>query len=115
MPAFYVSLGTMPFTCQGDAEIRDASRLGEPEPARPQGSPKAGRYRFGLEVHIRASDNIPTTYFAAAAKGVSWSSPSYYLMSVMQSILSSWGLALGSAPLLSIHRYLPRIYILAHY
>jgi hypothetical protein len=40
--------GEMPFTCQcGGEGIRDAFCLTEPEPARPQGSPKAGLYQFG--------------------------------------------------------------------
>ena len=48
LPAFYVSLGAMPFTCQGAGEsIRDASCSTEPKPARPQGSPKARLHRFG--------------------------------------------------------------------
>ncbi|KAN0118512.1 hypothetical protein V8E52_005242 [Russula decolorans] len=40
---------------------------------------------IGSEVRVR-DDNIPTTPIAVAVEGVSWSSPDYYPMLVMQSI-----------------------------
>jgi hypothetical protein len=37
---FFMTLGAMPFTCQGSKEdVRDASCLIEPDPAQPQGLP----------------------------------------------------------------------------
>ncbi|KAF8260981.1 Metalloenzyme, LuxS/M16 peptidase-like protein [Lactarius quietus] len=55
---------------------------------------------IGSEVRIR-DDNIPTAHIAVAVEGVSWSSPDYYPMLVMQSIFGNWDRALGSASLLS--------------
>ena len=54
----------------------------------------------GSEVRLR-DDNIPTAHIAVAVEGVSWSSPDYYPMLVMQSIFGNWDRALGSASLLS--------------
>ena len=55
---------------------------------------------IGSEVRVR-DDDIPTTHIAVAVEGVSWSSPDYYPMLVMQSIFGNWDRALGSASLLS--------------
>ncbi|KAI0049401.1 hypothetical protein FA95DRAFT_1556875 [Auriscalpium vulgare] len=55
---------------------------------------------IGSEVRIR-DDDIPTAHVAIAVEGVSWSSPDYYPMLVMQSIFGNWDRALGSASLLS--------------
>jgi processing peptidase subunit beta len=54
----------------------------------------------GSEVRVR-DDDIPMAHIAVAVEGVSWSSPDYYPMLVMQSIFGNWDRALGSAPLLS--------------
>jgi processing peptidase subunit beta len=54
----------------------------------------------GSEVRIR-DDDITTAHIAVAVEGVSWSSPDYYPMLVMQSIFGNWDRALGSASLLS--------------
>ncbi|KAI0299489.1 Metalloenzyme, LuxS/M16 peptidase-like protein [Russula brevipes] len=54
----------------------------------------------GSEVRVR-DDDIPTAHIAVAVEGVSWSSPDYYPMLVMQSIFGNWDRALGSASLLS--------------
>ncbi|KAH9046676.1 Metalloenzyme, LuxS/M16 peptidase-like protein [Lactarius hengduanensis] len=54
----------------------------------------------GSEVRIR-DDDIPTAHIAVAVEGVSWSSPDYYPMLVMQSIFGNWDRALGSASFLS--------------
>jgi processing peptidase subunit beta len=56
----------------------------------------------GSEVRVR-DDDIPTAHIAVAVEGVSWSSPDYYPMLVMQSIFGNWDRALGSASLLSSH------------
>jgi processing peptidase subunit beta len=55
---------------------------------------------IGSEVRVR-DDSIPTAHIAVAVEGVSWSSPDYYPMLVMQSIFGNWDRALGSASLLS--------------
>ncbi|CAO1618690.1 unnamed protein product [Parajaminaea phylloscopi] len=54
----------------------------------------------GSEVRIR-DDTQPTCNFAIAVEGVSWSSPDYYPMLVLQSIMGNWDRSLGSSPLLS--------------
>jgi len=54
----------------------------------------------GSEVRVR-DDGIQTAHIAVAVEGVSWSSPDYYPMLVMQSIFGNWDRALGSASLLS--------------
>ena len=77
LPVFYVTLGAMLFrpTCPGDGEsIRDASCSTEPEPAWPQGSPKARLYRFRYCRSCRRHQLVLTQL---------------------------WDRALGSAPLLS--------------
>ena len=50
----------------------------------------------GSEVRIR-DDTLPTAHLAIAVEGVGWSSPDYYPMLVMQSIIGNWDRALGSA------------------
>ncbi|VDB91782.1 unnamed protein product [Peniophora sp. CBMAI 1063] len=50
----------------------------------------------GSEVRIR-DDSLPTAHLAIAVEGVGWSSPDYYPMLVMQSIIGNWDRALGSA------------------
>lgn len=55
---------------------------------------------IGSEVRIR-DDEVPTAHIAIAAEGVSWSSPDYFPMMVIQSILGNWDRSLGSSPLLS--------------
>jgi processing peptidase subunit beta len=60
-----------------------------------------GKTEFvGSEVRIR-EDTMPTAHIAIAVEGVGWSSPDYFPMLVMQSILGNWDRALGSSPLLS--------------
>lgn len=54
----------------------------------------------GSEVRVR-DDTMPTAHIAIAVEGVSWSSPDYFPMLVMQSILGNWDRALGASPLLS--------------
>lgn len=54
----------------------------------------------GAEVRVR-DDTMPTAHIAIAVEGVSWSSPDYFPMLVMQSIFGNWDRALGSSPLLS--------------
>jgi processing peptidase subunit beta len=54
----------------------------------------------GSEVRVR-DDVIATSHIAIAVEGVSWSSPDYYPMLVMQSIFGNWDHALGSSSLLS--------------
>jgi len=54
----------------------------------------------GSEVRIR-DDEIPTANIAIAVEGVGWSSPDYFPMLVMQSILGNWDRSLGASPLLS--------------
>lgn len=54
----------------------------------------------GSEVRIR-DDTQPTCNFAIAVEGVSWSSPDYFPMLVLQSIMGNWDRSLGSSPLLS--------------
>ncbi|KAL4070062.1 Metalloenzyme, LuxS/M16 peptidase-like protein [Scleroderma yunnanense] len=54
----------------------------------------------GSEVRIR-DDEVPCAHVAIAVEGVGWSSPDYFPMLVMQSILGNWDRSLGAAPLLS--------------
>ena len=54
----------------------------------------------GSEVRIR-DDTSPTCNFAIAVEGVSWKSPDYFPMLVLQSIMGNWDRSLGSSPLLS--------------
>ena len=54
----------------------------------------------GSEVRIR-DDTSPTCNIAIAVEGVSWSSPDYFPMLVMQSIFGNWDRSLGASPLLS--------------
>lgn len=61
-------------------------------------SPKTGF--VGSEVRIR-DDTSPTCNFALAVEGVSWKSPDYFPMLVLQSIMGNWDRSLGSSPLLS--------------
>ena len=55
---------------------------------------------IGSEVRIR-DDTSPTCNIAIAVEGVSWSSPDYFPMLVLQSIMGNWDRSLGSSPLLS--------------
>ncbi|KAN0063550.1 Mitochondrial-processing peptidase subunit beta [Thecaphora frezii] len=54
----------------------------------------------GSEVRIR-DDTSPTCNLAIAVEGVSWKSPDYFAMLVLQSIMGNWDRSLGSSPLLS--------------
>ncbi|KAJ3559490.1 hypothetical protein NP233_g11252 [Leucocoprinus birnbaumii] len=54
----------------------------------------------GSEVRIR-DDEIPTANIAIAVEGVGWSSPDYYPMMVMQSIVGNWDRSLGLSSLTS--------------
>lgn len=54
----------------------------------------------GSEVRIR-DDEVPTAHIAIAVEGVSWSSPDYFPMMVMQGIFGNWDRSLGASPLLS--------------
>ncbi|KAG8901940.1 hypothetical protein FRB99_004995 [Tulasnella sp. 403] len=54
----------------------------------------------GAEVRIR-DDTLPTANIAIAVEGVSWRSPDYFPMLVLQSIFGNWDRSLGSSPLLS--------------
>ena len=55
---------------------------------------------IGSEVKIR-DDTMPTCNVAIAVEGVSWSSPDYYPMLVMQSIMGNWDRSLGAQSILS--------------
>lgn len=54
----------------------------------------------GQEVRIR-DDELPTAHIALAVEGVGWSSPDYFPMLVMQSIIGNWDRSLGAAGLMS--------------
>ncbi|KAJ8462454.1 hypothetical protein ONZ45_g17924 [Pleurotus djamor] len=54
----------------------------------------------GSEVRVR-DDEMPTANIAIAVEGVGWSSPDYFPMMVMQSIIGNWDRSLGASPLLS--------------
>lgn len=54
----------------------------------------------GSEVRIR-DDDIPCAHVAIAVEGVGWSSPDYFPMHVMQSIMGNWDRSLGASPVLS--------------
>ncbi|KAF6756019.1 Metalloenzyme, LuxS/M16 peptidase-like protein [Ephemerocybe angulata] len=54
----------------------------------------------GSEVRIR-DDDMPTANIAIAVEGVSWSSPDYFPMMVMQSIFGNWDRSLGASSLTS--------------
>jgi hypothetical protein len=56
-----------------------------------------------ISSEVRVHDNIPTTHIAVAVEGVILSSPNYYPMLTMQSILGNWDCALSSVLLLSSH------------
>jgi mitochondrial-processing peptidase subunit beta len=67
----------------------------------PLGRLAHGKNHFtGTEVRIR-DDDLPTAHIGVAVEGVGWSSPDYFPMLVMQSIMGNWDRSLGSAPLLS--------------
>lgn len=67
----------------------------------PLGNASHPRTQFvGSEVRIR-DDNSPTCNIAIAVEGVSWKSPDYFPMLVLQSIMGNWDRSLGSSPLLS--------------
>jgi len=55
---------------------------------------------MGAEVRAR-DDTLPTVNIALAVEGVSWRSPDYFPMLVLQSIFGNWDRSLGSSPLLS--------------
>ncbi|WVQ68428.1 mitochondrial-processing peptidase subunit beta [Kwoniella europaea PYCC6329] len=55
---------------------------------------------LGSEVRIR-DDTLDTLNVAIAVEGVSWKSPDYWPMLVMQSIFGNWDRSLGASPLLS--------------
>ena len=54
----------------------------------------------GQEVRVR-DDDLPTAHIAIAVEGVGWSSPDYFPMLVMQSIIGNWDRSLGAAGLMS--------------
>ena len=54
----------------------------------------------GSEVRVR-DDTMDTMHLAIAVEGVSWSSPDYFPMLVMQSIIGNWDRSLGASSLLS--------------
>lgn len=54
----------------------------------------------GSEVRIR-DDSMSTAHVAIAVEGVGWSSPDYFPMLVMQSIIGNWDRSLGAASLTS--------------
>jgi processing peptidase subunit beta len=54
----------------------------------------------GSDVRIR-DDTMSTANIAIAVEGVSWKSPDYFPMMVMQSIFGNWDRSLGASPLLS--------------
>lgn len=54
----------------------------------------------GSEVKVR-DDTMPTCNVAIAVEGVSWSSPDYYPMLVMQSVMGNWDRSLGAQSILS--------------
>jgi len=64
------------------------------------GSTSAPSKFVGSEVRIR-DDTSATCNVAIAVEGVSWSSPDYFPMLVLQSIMGNWDRSLGSSPLLS--------------
>lgn len=69
-----------------------------PIPLGEQSSPKT---KFvGSEVRIR-DDTQSTCNLALAVEGVSWRSPDYFPMLVLQSIMGNWDRSLGASPLLS--------------
>lgn len=54
----------------------------------------------GSEVRLR-DDTMPTAHIAIAVEGVSWSSPDYFPMMVLQSVFGNWDRSLGASPILS--------------
>ncbi|KAI0698459.1 Metalloenzyme, LuxS/M16 peptidase-like protein [Cytidiella melzeri] len=54
----------------------------------------------GSDVRIR-DDTLPTAHVAIAVEGVGWSSPDYFPMLVMQSIMGNWDRSLGAASMTS--------------
>jgi hypothetical protein len=60
LPMFFMSLGAMPFTCQGSKEdVRDASCLIEPDPAQPQGLPRLASTTILLNFKLYLTKNMP--------------------------------------------------------
>jgi processing peptidase subunit beta len=67
----------------------------------PLGQQTSTPTRFvGSEVRVR-DDTQPSVNVAIAVEGVSWRSPDYFPMLVLQSIMGNWDRSLGSSPLLS--------------
>ena len=54
----------------------------------------------GSEVRIR-NDDLPTAHIAVAVEGVSWSSPDFFPLMVMQSIFGNWDRSVGASPHIS--------------
>jgi processing peptidase subunit beta len=54
----------------------------------------------GSDVRIR-DDTMSTANIAIAVEGVSWNSPDYFPMLVLQSVFGNWDRSLGASPLLS--------------
>jgi len=54
----------------------------------------------GSDVRLR-HDAIPCAHIAIAVEGVGWSSPGYFPMQVMQSIMGNWDCSLGTSLLSS--------------
>ena len=74
-------------------------------PVSPTPIPLGGRAHpkpvfVGSEVRIR-DDDSPTANIAIAVEGVSWNSPDYIPMMVMQGIFGNWDRSLGSSSLTS--------------
>jgi processing peptidase subunit beta len=65
------------------------------------GTPAGPKPGFvGSEIRIR-NDVLPQAHIALAVEGVGWTSPDYYPMLIMQSVVGSWDRSLGSAAHLS--------------
>lgn len=67
----------------------------------PLGKQASAKTKFvGSEIRVR-DDSQSTCNFAMAVEGVSWRSPDYFPMLVLQGIMGNWDRSLGASPLLS--------------
>ncbi|OZJ02824.1 hypothetical protein BZG36_04345 [Bifiguratus adelaidae] len=65
------------------------------------GTPSTAKPSFtGSEIRLR-DDTVPQAHIAIAVEGCGWTSPDYYSMLVLQSIVGSWDRTLGASSHLS--------------
>jgi len=92
-----VSSGGVPHEKLVELADKHFSKLVPSEVPTSLGTSRDSPPRFvGSEVRIR-DDTMNTSHIALAVNGVSWKSPDYFTMLIMQSIIGNWDRALGAA------------------